>query len=162
MKFKEFFYLEAFDYVPENINKTLKDRGKEVDISYEFSIGRLTYDVVFSIQKDTKSTSFLFSNTNEEYEEHPMSILNTGEKGASQKVFGAVINIFNQFITQYIRYVKDVYFIANKNDKNRARLYDRFVTTGFIKNNFDVDIDDRDAIRKYILTPKINANDNNL
>jgi hypothetical protein len=58
--------------------------------------------------------------------------------------------------------VKDVYFIANKNDKNRARLYDRFVTTGFIKNNFDVDIDDRDAIRKYILTPKINANDNNL
>ena len=64
MKFKEFFYLEAFDYVPENINKTLKDRGKEVDISYEFSIGRLTYDVVFSIKKDTKSTSFLFSNTN--------------------------------------------------------------------------------------------------
>ena len=79
-----------------------------------------------------------------------------------QKIFGSVANIFKQFITHHIRSIKEVYFTANKKDPSRVRLYDRFIHTGFIKTNFDVDIDERELIKKYILTPKINANDNNL
>lgn len=161
MQFKDFFYLqESFDYIPENINKTIKDRGNEVDVSYTFDIGKYSYDVVFSINKQTKSANFLFAITNEEFD-NPIGVLSL-EPGMGQKIFGSVANIFKQFITHHIRSIKEVYFTANKKDPSRVRLYDRFIHTGFIKTNFDVDIDERELIKKYILTPKINANDNNL
>lgn len=159
MTFQEFFDIsESLDYTPSDIKKTITNRPTEVDISYEFSVDSLNYDVVFSIKKDTKSVSFMFSITNEGYE-NPMSILNTG---SSHKVFGAVANIFKKFLMEYVRQIKDISFTANKKDSSRVKLYDRFVGSNFIKTNFDVDIDDRDAIRIYILTPKINANNNNL
>ena len=96
--------------------------------------------------------SKIFAIIGDEFE-NPLSIVGVG---SSHKVFGAVANIFKRFTEEYRGEYKHIKFSAAKKDTSRVRLYDRFMKNSFVSDNFDVDIDDRDMIKFYLLTPKSN------
>ena len=159
MSFKSFFYVsESFDYTPEDIKKSERNKGHETDIEYGFYIDGYEYSVLVTIDNATKIASFIFAIIGDEFE-NPLSIVGVG---SSHKVFGAVANIFKRFTEEYRGEYKHIKFSAAKKDTSRVRLYDRFMKNSFVVDNFDVDIDERDMIKFYLLTPKSNDDTKNL
>ena len=75
MSFKSFFSIsESFDYTPEDIKKSEKNKGHEKDVEYEFHIDGYEYSVLITIDNATKIASFIFAIIGDEFE-NPLSIV---------------------------------------------------------------------------------------
>ena len=147
--FKNFFN-ESFDYIPDNIEKKVYDKFDSLNVEYSFKIEEKEYQVDFILNKKTKEVKFSFALISFD-DGNPLGITNTGD---SHLVFGAVANIFKKFVEDYSNQYNKIIFIGSKKDKNRTRLYDRWVKNSWLTSNFDVDIEDDFDIKYYILTKK--------
>ena len=148
--FEKFISIEeSFDYVPENIEKNVFNKADHLNIEDTFDINEKTYQVDIRIYND-KTAKFLFALISGD-DFNPLGITQTGD---SHLVFGAVANIFKRFVSEYSDKFKKIIFIGSKKDKNRTRLYDRFVKNSWILSNFDVDIEDDFDVKYYILSKK--------
>lgn len=152
---------EIFDYVPENIEKNVIDKDDVLNVEYTFKINEKEYQVDFLLKKKDKSVKFSFALISELSNQNvsPLGLTGTGD---SHLVFGSVANIFKKFIEEYSSRFEKLLFIGSKRDKNRVRLYDRFVKNSWITSNFSVDIRDENDVRFYTLTKKNHDNTENI
>ena len=153
---------ELFDYTPEDIQKAVIDKDNNLNIEYSFHINKKLYQVDFIINKQTKSVKFSFAlleREDENEEVHPLGITRTGD---SALVFGAVANIFKQFISEYSSRFDKVVFLGSKKDISRIKLYDRFSRNSWLNSIFDVDIRDDNDVKYYTLIKKSHDDINNI
>jgi hypothetical protein len=152
ISFYEYFFIESFNFVPPKIKEF--DSGDKIK-EYYFSLGEKSeYKVLFL--NDNGIISVYFENISDEINTHSMGITGTGN---ALKVFSTVIYLMEKYVKENSN-TKSVTFQAAKEDKNRAKLYNRMISSFAKKKNFMVDISDTPEYVEYTLTLPHENSDN--